>query len=99
MKEELIFIIIGTLVGIAIMYYGATTANYLALMLGTFIVFNIFPLGLKLKTNVENHRISEIKEEYTVYLDGNEVDADKIDFGQYQYTINDEAKEIYMTYK
>ena len=36
---------------------------------------------------------------YKVYIDGEEVNHDKIDISQYQITINDAAKEIYLTNK
>lgn len=36
---------------------------------------------------------------YTVYLDGQVVDLDKIDIRQYRVTCNDSSKEIYLTGK
>ncbi len=34
---------------------------------------------------------------YTIYLDGQEVSKDAIDFNQYKITINDEKESIYLT--
>lgn len=39
----------------------------------------------------------EVSSEYQVYLDGVLVDAEDVDFSQYEISINDEKQKIYLT--
>lgn len=51
---------------------------------------------------IEEHRkeINDaIYEGYSIYLDGTEVDASKIDINLYKSTINHEQKSIFLTYR
>ena len=40
-----------------------------------------------------------IENEYTAFLDGQEIDINKIDLSQYEVTVNHEKEEVYITYK
>lgn len=71
--------------------YRLVCAIFLLLLAIVFVEMDCYDQKIK-----EEEELTKILS-YTVYLDGNEVDADKIDFNYYQYTINDDKKEVYMT--
>ena len=47
------------------------------------------------KTTVKHY--DQVKDEYTLYFDGQEVEPDAIDVSQYTVSIDDELKTVYLT--
>ena len=104
----MILAITGIILGIAVIIFGRVAANQfynmtnadelrLMSLLGGIIIALLLTLLGVLQVLCEKDLQTKIASGYTVYIDGQEVDSSKIDIEQYVLTINDEAKEIYLT--
>lgn len=66
----------------------------------TVVLFGVFTIAACLaqaQTYVELKHMADT--EYAIYLDGQEVDADKVAFWQYSISVDEENKEIFLSQK
>ncbi len=99
MKEVVILIVAGLfLMGTLVLGFFAIKEDSFALGIMALLVLAL-SLAFAImagELHIENKVISG---DYTVYIDGVEVDRSKIDISQYRVTFNEETHEIYCTAK
>ena len=103
----LIVILIGTTVAIMFMVLGPSDADAIV----TLILSCSFLLGFVLiavndnsASKIENSKLqaevqAAVDDEYEVYVDGQEVDADNIDLDQYSIVVDKEKEKIFCSTK
>ena len=100
MTKEIIMLVVAGLfaIGALILVFFAVTNDSFILGILTVVAFALSLAFVMMagELHIENEIISG---NYTVYIDGVEVDRTKIDIKQYKITFNEETHEVYCTAK
>ena len=103
----LIVILIGATVAIMVMVLGPSDADAIAMIILIITLFGgakFIDMGNISSAKKENSKLqaevqAAVDDEYEVYVDGQEVDADNIDLDQYSIVVDKEKEKIFCSTK